>query len=169
MSENETPYRAECRAFLSKWAQEMRPLIVDVGGKNTRSWMESVIPGAFETWDKRPGRSVKRTVDIERARSPQEVATGSVGTLIITSVLEHVRRPWRAAENIGRIVAPGGLLLVTMPFAFPFHPAPDDYWRATAEALAVLFDRWFLPLQMDMFTCADGTIGSVYAGRRQAE
>lgn len=55
------------------------------------------------------------------------------------SVLEHVRRPWLLAENIERVLAPGGTLLCVVPFVWRVHGYPSDYWRFTKEALDVLF------------------------------
>lgn len=55
------------------------------------------------------------------------------------SVLEHVRHPWKMAENIEEALKPGGSIFVQVPFAWRIHDYPGDYWRMTAEALDVLF------------------------------
>lgn len=55
------------------------------------------------------------------------------------SVLEHSRRPWLLAENIERLLMPGGSLFVTVPFCWRIHSYPNDYWRMTPEGLMSLF------------------------------
>jgi SAM-dependent methyltransferase len=52
---------------------------------------------------------------------------------------EHFPRPWKAAENIIRLLRPGGIVLTATVFAWRYHPVPGDYWRFTPQALAVLF------------------------------
>lgn len=60
-------------------------------------------------------------------------------TVLCLSVLEHVERPWIAAEEIARILKPGGTVIAFAPFIFPYHKDPDDYFRYTTSGLRVLF------------------------------
>jgi hypothetical protein len=55
------------------------------------------------------------------------------------SVLEHCAQPFRMAENITRLTAAGGRLLVGAPFSWQVHAYPRDYWRFTADGIRVLF------------------------------
>jgi hypothetical protein len=43
------------------------------------------------------------------------------------------------AENIQRLLEPGGVLYVSVPFAWEIHSYPSDYWRFTPEAVRLLF------------------------------
>lgn len=54
-------------------------------------------------------------------------------------VLEHVPNPYKAAEELKRVVRPGGLIHIATPFLFPWHPSPSDYTRWTCEGLQELF------------------------------
>jgi hypothetical protein len=56
------------------------------------------------------------------------------------SVFEHIKRPWLASAEIGKVLRPGGKVFVQTHFAFPVHAYPYDYWRFTREALESLFD-----------------------------
>ena len=49
-------------------------------------------------------------------------------------MLEHAE-DWRAAvTGMVRILAPGGLLLLTTRSAgFPYHPHPGDHWRYSVD------------------------------------
>jgi SAM-dependent methyltransferase len=59
--------------------------------------------------------------------------------VIAVSVWEHLSRPWLAAQQVARVLAPGGLAYIATHQTFPLHGYPDDYFRFSAEALSVLF------------------------------
>lgn len=61
------------------------------------------------------------------------------GTIICLSVLEHCAQPFRLAENITRLLRPGGRVCISAPFAWKFHGYPSDYWRFTHEGIRLLF------------------------------
>jgi SAM-dependent methyltransferase len=54
--------------------------------------------------------------------------------VLCTEVLEHVPDPARAWAEIGRVLRPGGVAIVTTPFLYRFHEMPHDYWRITPPA-----------------------------------
>lgn len=59
-------------------------------------------------------------------------------TILCTEVLEHTVQPFEAMQEFGRILKPGGHLLLSVPFIYPIHEAPHDYWRFTPHALESL-------------------------------
>lgn len=59
------------------------------------------------------------------------------------AVLEHVRDPFRCAEEVARVVKPGGKIYVAVPFLQPYHGYPHHYYNMTVAGLGNLFDRWF--------------------------
>ena len=82
----------------------------------------------------------------------KELESGSAGSVISLSVLEHVRDPRRAAAEFHRVLRPGGLLIASVPFLLSYHgkrstalagddshESYGDYWRFTHEGLAHLF------------------------------
>lgn len=62
--------------------------------------------------------------------------------VIADQVLEHVRKPWIAVEEVRRVLKPGGLSVVTSVLMFPVHGVPEDYWRFTPDGLKVLFENF---------------------------
>ena len=55
--------------------------------------------------------------------------------VMIFEVLEHVPDPGAALSEIARVVRPGGMLLLSVPFLYPIHNAPFDFHRFTRHAL----------------------------------
>ena len=55
-------------------------------------------------------------------------------------VLEHVRKPWIATEEIKRVMKPKGLLILTTCLMHGIHGVPYDYFRFTPDGLKVLFE-----------------------------
>lgn len=60
---------------------------------------------------------------------------GSVDTVLMLEVLEHVRHPSEALAEAARVLRPGGSLLLTVPFLYPVHDAPHDFQRYTVHGL----------------------------------
>lgn len=55
--------------------------------------------------------------------------------VLCTSVLEHVY-DWRlAVERIHRALKPGGKAVISVPYLFPYHDEPHDFWRFSEHAL----------------------------------
>ncbi|MEK7623104.1 MAG: class I SAM-dependent methyltransferase [Patescibacteria group bacterium] len=64
---------------------------------------------------------------------------GSFETVFCTQVFEHIPQPWLAALEIKRLLATGGVAIVTAPFLQASHADPHDYFRYTMEGMKSLF------------------------------
>lgn len=64
---------------------------------------------------------------------------GYFNGIVMVAVLEHVAKPWIAAQELAAITRLNGWILVGSHQSFPYHPYPQDYWRFSKEALAELF------------------------------
>lgn len=58
---------------------------------------------------------------------------------IITSTLEHLCRPWVVAQELAKVVKPGGSVFCATHQSFPVHNYPSDYFRFSTDALRVVF------------------------------
>lgn len=68
-------------------------------------------------------------------------ADESFDAVYSNAVLEHVRRPWLVAEEIHRILRPGGKVFINVPFLNIIHDT-HDYFRFTDHGLEVLFSAF---------------------------
>lgn len=90
-----------------------------------------------------------RTLDIDPASgcdfigdicvTNAQIPDGAFDAILCTEVLEHVRRPFEAVREIGRLLRPGGRVFVTTPFNFRIHGPLPDCWRFTEHGLRELF------------------------------
>lgn len=70
----------------------------------------------------------------------QELRERGFKSAIFSNVLEHVRERERLSEAVASILPPGGLLFVSVPRRFPYHPDPiDTMYRPGLAELAALF------------------------------
>jgi SAM-dependent methyltransferase len=79
-------------------------------------------------------------VRADAARLP--FRSSSFDCVVATAVLEHVPYPQRVVHEIHRVLRPGGMLYVEVPFLEGFHADPDDYQRFTFRGLDVLLRRF---------------------------
>lgn len=67
---------------------------------------------------------------------PTGLPAGAFDTVLSTSVVEHIRDPAVWFGEIARLLAPGGVAIVSTPFLYPLHEVPHDYHRFTEHGLA---------------------------------
>ncbi|MAG57083.1 MAG: hypothetical protein CMJ83_12390 [Planctomycetes bacterium] len=92
----------------------------------------------------------ERIVRMDVLRSPHVDIVGDAHALpfkddVITflhasAVWEHLRRPWIASKEVGRILQPGGNAFVDCAFVYPFHGYPAVFFNASVEGLRTLFE-----------------------------
>jgi len=86
------------------------------------------------------------SLDIDERYAPDitgDICTHDFGgrtfdVIVLSEVLEHVRAPHLAVENIRAALRDGGRLILTVPFLFPIHERPHDYYRYTRYGLEYL-------------------------------
>lgn len=106
-----------------------------VPGQEELANLRRLFPGReYLGLDMRPGPGVDRIENVERMTA----ADGSAGTILCLNTFEHVRDIFAGARELHRVLAPGGVLIMSCPFDFPIHDHPGDYWRFTPQALEVL-------------------------------
>lgn len=61
----------------------------------------------------------------------------SFDAIVCWSILEHIPYPQQALAELHRVLRPNGEIWVQLPFLYPYHEAPKDYWRVTPDGLRV--------------------------------
>jgi SAM-dependent methyltransferase len=65
----------------------------------------------------------------------------SFDVVLSLAVLEHVPNPFQHASEILRVVKPGGIIYVDVPFLQPYHGYPHHYYNMTTKGIQNLFDK----------------------------
>ena len=61
--------------------------------------------------------------------------------IYLLDVLEHVENPFESAKNIDFLLKDKGKIIIIVPFSYPYHEDPEDYWRFTHRGLEKLFSE----------------------------
>lgn len=73
--------------------------------------------------------------DLEWDGRTMPLADNSIDCAMATEVLEQCPDPELVLEEAARVLKPGGLLFVTVPYLWPVHDPPNDQHRLTPFAL----------------------------------
>lgn len=136
--------RSQMRSFLKKEVAVLpisgRVLIVGAGGD-----CESVIRQAgksnllqFETIDIDPNRKPTIIGDVHTFSFTKNF----FDAIIVSEVIEHFKDPRIGVCNLYRSLKSGGRIIASVPFIFPTHDLPADYFRYTSSGLKELFDNF---------------------------
>lgn len=120
-------------SFLKKYATDAVVLDIGASGNDHREYF--------------PNRT---TLDIDASKNADVVGDAhnlpfkdaSFEVVVCSEMLEHADDPRRVISEIGRVLKPGGRVILTTRFAFPIHDAPNDYWRFTPNGLRKLFSQF---------------------------
>ena len=66
----------------------------------------------------------------------------SVDCVVIQAVLEHVLNPWQVADELFRVVRPGGIVYAETPFMQQVHEGAYDFTRFTESGHRWLFRKF---------------------------
>ncbi|MBU1123389.1 class I SAM-dependent methyltransferase [Patescibacteria group bacterium] len=86
------------------------------------------------------------TLDINPKRDPHiladahkmPIADETYDMVYMGALLEHVKYPHQVISECYRVLKKGGKLMIGVPFCFPLHDMPHDYWRFTSSGIRVL-------------------------------
>jgi SAM-dependent methyltransferase len=152
-----TSVTREVELLLERVAQAVgkrAPRVLQVGSRtlvsdrNERNWRNLVAKrfgsrAVFIGIDLLEGSNVDHVLDIcsEPRALKAKLGQDPFDLVICCHVLEHTRRPAKAAHNIEALLKPGGVAYVATPWSQAFHATPDDYWRFSVRGLMLMFER----------------------------
>jgi SAM-dependent methyltransferase len=135
------------------WVREnARGLVLDIGSADgrAREWIENCEyvsldypTTAVAMYGTRP--------DVFADGAALPFAGASFDTVLLLEVLEHVADAPGVLAEIARVLKPGAVLLISVPFLYPIHDAPHDYLRFTALGIEKsLRECGLVPVSQDL-------------------
>jgi len=129
------------------------------------------------TWTAFPDSRIAETIqadglgefirlDVDASFHPDVVAdvtalpfrSGSVDRVASNSLVEHVAYPHRVLEETYRVLRPGGVMVIVMPFVWMLHGYPNDYVRLTPQ----FFERICRQVGFEQVTIDVNSSGGLY-------
>lgn len=122
-------------------AQTARGMVLDIGCSDR--WLEPCL----KQNTRYVGLDFPATVSKGYAGQPDVFGDGqclpfasrSFDSVVLLDVLEHLPTPGDALAEAQRVLKPGGVLVVQVPFLYPLHDQPHDFQRWTEHGLRALF------------------------------
>ena len=128
------------KLFLSRALPAVDGPVLEVGSRDygsTEDFRSLYAANRYLGVDLSAGKNVDRVVDLVAGTG--DLPVENFGLIICCSVLEHVPRPWVMAQNLTRLLRPGGAMYIAVPWVWRYHPYPDDYYRFSWRGIAELF------------------------------
>lgn len=81
-----------------------------------------------------------RTVNFPEFDITHDVLQDKFDLIIAEQVFEHLRYPYRAAQNVHKMLRDDGLFLIATPFMIKIHGNPRDFTRWTPDGLQAFLE-----------------------------
>jgi len=148
--------RANVNRFLTEAAKQyaLAPArLLDIAPQNhegARPFFPAFIN--IETFDIDPKSGATHIGDI--CRKNDGIIDATYDFIVCTEVLEHTLQPFSALVELWRMLKPGGVIFVSVPFNFRIHGPLPDCWRFTEHGLRALFNAWEI-IKLDAIETTD--------------
>ena len=107
--------------------------MLDLGGDD-RAAYRTLIKGTHEYTTVNLDAKARPDIlhDLEKSLPIQDASYDHV---LLINVLEHIYGYRELLREAGRVVVSEGKVVIVVPYLFPLHPSPHDFWRFSAETL----------------------------------
>lgn len=129
--------------YLKKVCPPGATKVLEIGSKeygSTINFRGSYALGEYVGTDLAEGAGVDVVCDLTTNNNP--LPKNYYDLVICCSVLEHVKKPWLMAEEITKLIVPGGKLFISVPWVWRYHAYPDDYFRFSFQGIESMFDQF---------------------------
>ncbi len=130
--------RKETNAIVRAWARDITGDVLSIGSAGDSDKQG----GFYRQYFSKASSYTTSEVEYESgcdltldARHMPEVRDSSYHCVFCSGVLEHVDRYQDAISEMWRILKPGGVLLLGVPFMQPEHRRPNDFRRFTQDGI----------------------------------
>ncbi len=127
--------------LLHQWCAPLGGDVLSIGSASDQDGQGQTYRGYFPKADSyltsecSPDSGCDLTLDV---RAMPEIEDDRFDVIFCSGVLEHVDDCHAAVRECYRILKPGGVFLVGLPFQQAIHRAPQDFWRFTRYGIAFL-------------------------------
>ena len=83
-----------------------------------------------------------RSVDVVSSYPRLPFKDNSFDHIVSESVFEHLSDPFYTADELWRVLKPGGWILIDTAFLQPFHGDPNHYFNMTTSGVRKVFQRF---------------------------
>jgi SAM-dependent methyltransferase len=127
------------RLFLEKLMPRADGPVIEIGSKDYGSTEDfrELYRGEYVGVDLEAGKGVDIVADLSAGLG--DLRENHFALAICCSVLEHTPKPWVMAENLTRLLRPGGWVYISVPWVWRYHAYPDDYFRFSPRAVQSIF------------------------------
>lgn len=115
--------------------QNYSELPLDLAGKHKSKTLVNIGAGQERLGEHVITLDLYELADIHADAINLPIKSNSVDGAFSIAVLEHLKEPKQAVNELWRIIKPGGFVYIEIPFLQPFHSSPHDYYRATLPGL----------------------------------
>lgn len=81
-------------------------------------------------------------VDLVNLGEKLPIKDSSADVVLCLETFEHCEQPWKVVEELKRVVSKNGIVIVSVPFNFPIHLHPSDYFRFTPMGIKSFFKEF---------------------------
>ncbi|MDD5750407.1 MAG: methyltransferase domain-containing protein [Candidatus Pacebacteria bacterium] len=127
-------YRIMSQQALREESPVLTGRVIDLagGGKNNYFDYLNLRNASYSSADIKDRNDVDIVLDLTK---PLPLGSNSFDAALLFNCLYIFENPTLVLKEAGRIVKPGGFLLLITPFVFNESPEPADYWRFTGQGL----------------------------------
>jgi SAM-dependent methyltransferase len=109
--------------------------VLEVGSYDVNGSVRDLFAGPYIGVDMQAGPGVDRVMDAHALDFPDS----AFDVVVCCEMLEHDPAFWLSLAEMGRVLCPGGRLVVTARGnGFPEHRFPEDHWRFMPDSAKVL-------------------------------
>ncbi len=121
--------------YLIPLLSKLQGKVLDTGGKDS-PYRRFICAEKYEVLDIRAEFHPDYVADVHDMHMiPKESFDG----ILATELLEHCYDPVKVISEFRRVLKKSGVIILSVPFFYPYHPDPCDYYRYTKDGLRYLF------------------------------
>lgn len=147
------------RDYLLKLADDQEMRVLEIGSRavtRARPFRNELSAAEYVGFDIHEGPNVDVVGDAHRL---SEYFDERFDLIFSSAVFEHLAMPWIVAEEIAKLLNPGGYVFIETHYSYSSHERPWHFFQFSEEALKVLFSPAF------GFECIEAGVSNPLAAR----